>query len=193
MRDARIRMPAHRSRWARFTAWRAARICSASCRRWPFRRARIRFSISAASASARSPGCRRSPPRMGAALAARRPQSSSRYQRPALRLFSGGAGGRRLLAGRTLNGQTSRKQLPGILAAFVVMLAGFWLADRIGQAILAAQGLTGSSPVSGVPVAIVLGLLLRNPLPLPAVARARPEVLRRRPSCAPASCSSASG
>ena len=48
------------------------------------------------------------------------------------------------------------------------MLAGFWLADRIGQQILAAQGLTGSSPLSGVPVAIVLGLLLRNTLPLPA-------------------------
>ncbi len=63
---------------------------------------------------------------------------------------------------------TFTRQLPGILAAFVVMLAGFWLADRIGQAILAAQGLTGGSPVSGVPVAIVLGLLLRNALPLPA-------------------------
>jgi len=48
------------------------------------------------------------------------------------------------------------------------MLAGFWLADRLGQQILAAQGLTGSSPISGVPVAIVLGLLLRNTLPLPA-------------------------
>jgi uncharacterized integral membrane protein (TIGR00698 family) len=47
------------------------------------------------------------------------------------------------------------------------MLAGFWLAGLIGQQILAAQGLTGSSPVSGVPVAIVLGLLLRNLLPLP--------------------------
>lgn len=60
------------------------------------------------------------------------------------------------------------KYLPGILAAFVVMLAGFWLADRIGQAILAAQGLSGGSPLSGVPVAIVLGLILRNALPLPA-------------------------
>ncbi len=50
----------------------------------------------------------------------------------------------------------------------MVMLAGFWLADVIGQQILAAQGLTGSSPLSGVPVAIVLGLLLRNTLPLPA-------------------------
>ena len=63
--------------------------------------------------------------------------------------------------------KTVGKQLPGVAAALVVMLAGFWLADQIGHAILAAQGLTGSSPVSGVPVAIVLGLLLRNTLPLP--------------------------
>lgn len=48
------------------------------------------------------------------------------------------------------------------------MLAGFSLADLIGQALLAARGLKGASPVSGVPVAIVLGLLLRNLLPLPA-------------------------
>lgn len=60
------------------------------------------------------------------------------------------------------------KHAPGVAAAFVVMLAGFWLADVVGRQILAAQGLTGSSPVSGVPVAIVLGLLLRNTLPLPA-------------------------
>lgn len=59
------------------------------------------------------------------------------------------------------------KYLPGVIAAFIVMLAGFWLADLIGHAILAAQGLSGSSPLSGVPVAIVLGLLLRNTLPLP--------------------------
>ena len=59
------------------------------------------------------------------------------------------------------------KNLPGVIAAVVVMFAGFWLADQIGHAILASQGLTGSSPVSGVPVAIVLGLLLRNLLPLP--------------------------
>jgi uncharacterized integral membrane protein (TIGR00698 family) len=57
--------------------------------------------------------------------------------------------------------------LPGVAAAFIVMLAGFWLADAIGRQILAAQGLSGNSPVSGVPVAIVLGLLLRNTLPLP--------------------------
>lgn len=57
--------------------------------------------------------------------------------------------------------------LPGIAAAAIVMMSGFWLADIIGRAILAAQGISGSSPVSGVPVAIVLGLLLRNLLPLP--------------------------
>lgn len=58
--------------------------------------------------------------------------------------------------------------LPGLTAALVVMLAGFSLADVLGQAMLAARGLSGASPVSGVPVAIVLGLLLRNLLPLPA-------------------------
>ena len=58
--------------------------------------------------------------------------------------------------------------MPGVVAAAVVMLAGFNLADVIGQALLAARGLSGASPVSGVPVAIVLGLLLRNLLPLPA-------------------------
>ena len=58
-------------------------------------------------------------------------------------------------------------RLPGVAAAAVVMLAGFSLADVIGQALLAARGLTGASPVSGVPVAIVLGLLLRNLLRLP--------------------------
>jgi len=60
--------------------------------------------------------------------------------------------------------------IPGIAAAAIVMLAGSWLAEALGTAILAAQGLRGgTSPVSGVPVAIVLGLLLRNTLPLPAL------------------------
>ena len=47
------------------------------------------------------------------------------------------------------------------------MLAGFWLADVLGQALLASQGLRGGSPISGVPVAIVIGLLLRNFVRLP--------------------------
>jgi uncharacterized integral membrane protein (TIGR00698 family) len=56
---------------------------------------------------------------------------------------------------------------PGLAAALGVMLAGFWLADVLGAAMLAARGLSGASPISGVPVAIVLGLALRNLLPLP--------------------------
>ena len=61
-------------------------------------------------------------------------------------------------------------QLPGIAAATLVMMAGLWLSEVIGRVLLAIQGLdasAGSSPISGVPVAIVLGLLLRNTLPLP--------------------------
>ena len=62
------------------------------------------------------------------------------------------------------------KLLPGVLAALTVMIAGFWLADILGRAILAAQGLTGGgSPISGVPVAIVLGLLIRNAFGIPAI------------------------
>ena len=49
------------------------------------------------------------------------------------------------------------------------MVVGFWLADVTGKAILSAQGLTGGgSPISGVPVAIVLGLLIRNVVGVPA-------------------------
>lgn len=58
--------------------------------------------------------------------------------------------------------------IPGVITALVVMLSSFWLADFAGRALLAAQGLSGNSPISGVPIAIVLGLLLRNLLPLPA-------------------------
>jgi uncharacterized integral membrane protein (TIGR00698 family) len=56
---------------------------------------------------------------------------------------------------------------PGVLLAVAVMLAGFELADLFGRALLSARGLSGASPISGVPVAIVIGLLLRNLLPLP--------------------------
>lgn len=58
--------------------------------------------------------------------------------------------------------------IPGVVAAAIVMVVGFWLADVLGHALLSAQGLSGSSPISGVPVAILLGLLLRNTLPLPS-------------------------
>lgn len=59
------------------------------------------------------------------------------------------------------------KALPGVAAAAVVMLAGFSLADVLGHALLAARGLSGASPISGVAVAIVLGLVIRNLAGLP--------------------------
>ncbi len=60
------------------------------------------------------------------------------------------------------------KIVPGLLAAVAVMLFGFAVAEALGHALLAARGLpAGASPISGVPVAILLGLLLRNLFPLP--------------------------
>lgn len=63
--------------------------------------------------------------------------------------------------------------VPGVVAAGTVMLTGFELADVMGHALLESQGLVakaGSSPISGVPVAILLGLALKNQplLALPA-------------------------
>ncbi|MEW6320083.1 MAG: putative sulfate exporter family transporter [Acidobacteriota bacterium] len=58
--------------------------------------------------------------------------------------------------------------VPGVAAAVAVMLVGFWIADVAGQWVLAARGLGGGSPISGVPVAIILGLLVRNLAGLPA-------------------------
>jgi uncharacterized integral membrane protein (TIGR00698 family) len=60
------------------------------------------------------------------------------------------------------------KIFPGLLAAVAVMLLGFAAAEALGRALLAARGLSGgASPISGVPIAILLGLLLRNLFPLP--------------------------
>ena len=59
--------------------------------------------------------------------------------------------------------------VPGVLASVAVMQAGVVGADVIGQGILASQGITGAaSPISGIPVAILLGLGLNNSLTLPA-------------------------
>lgn len=53
--------------------------------------------------------------------------------------------------------------LPGIAVAYVTMQAGFWSAEYIGQGVLALNGINdGSSPISGIPVAILLGLGLNN-------------------------------
>ena len=62
----------------------------------------------------------------------------------------------------------ARELTPGVLAAAAVMQTGFWTADHLGQALLAAQGLTGAaSPISGIPVSILLGMLVNNAVTLP--------------------------
>jgi uncharacterized integral membrane protein (TIGR00698 family) len=61
--------------------------------------------------------------------------------------------------------------LPGIGLAVAVMLGALPLAERLGRAVLAWQGIAPegkSSPVSGVSLAILLGFLLRNACSLPA-------------------------
>ena len=61
------------------------------------------------------------------------------------------------------------KKLPGLLAAVAVMLLGLAAAEALGRAVLAARGREGgANPISGVPIAILFGLLLRNLFPLPA-------------------------
>jgi len=57
---------------------------------------------------------------------------------------------------------------PGVAASVVVMQAGFMGADVIGQGILASQGISGAaSPISGIPVSILLGLGLNNMVTVP--------------------------
>ena len=73
------------------------------------------------------------------------------------------------LLGVTRPGEVLRL-LPGVAVAVGIMLVSLWLADVIGVALLRAQGIdpTGkSAPLSGVLVAILVGILLRNLLPLP--------------------------
>jgi len=52
------------------------------------------------------------------------------------------------------------------------MHGGFFIADYAGQALLAAQGLpAGVSPISGIPVSILLGVAVNNTLTLPETLR----------------------
>ncbi len=62
-------------------------------------------------------------------------------------------------------------RLPGVAASVAVMQAGFYAAEKLSPLLLssATSGLaTGPSVLSGIPVAIVLGMALGNgPLALP--------------------------
>ena len=62
------------------------------------------------------------------------------------------------------------KILPGFLLSVAIMLVAIPLTNKLGAWILSLQGIdpTGkSSPISAVLTAIVIGILLRNLLPLP--------------------------
>merc|ERR1712216_468862 len=63
------------------------------------------------------------------------------------------------------------KLLPGVAMAGTVAGIGVVGADFLGQGLLAAQGISGSSPISGIPVSILLGIGLNNMVALPEVAR----------------------
>mmetsp|Transcript_159199 Transcript_159199/g.296785 ORF Transcript_159199/g.296785 Transcript_159199/m.296785 type:complete len:469 (+) Transcript_159199:40-1446(+) len=51
--------------------------------------------------------------------------------------------------------------LPGLAASGAVMAAGGVVAESLGQALLTMQGVTGASPISAIPAAIILGALTR--------------------------------
>jgi uncharacterized integral membrane protein (TIGR00698 family) len=59
--------------------------------------------------------------------------------------------------------------IPGLLICFAVMLAGIYGADLIGLLLLAAGILPegSASPVSGIFVAILIGIIIRNTIGLP--------------------------
>lgn len=60
---------------------------------------------------------------------------------------------------------------PGVTLAVAVMLAALPLSDGLGRGLLRWQGINPvgkAGPISGVPVAILLGLLIRNLFDLPA-------------------------
>ena len=59
---------------------------------------------------------------------------------------------------------------PGVAAAAVVMQGGFMCADVLGKGLLVLQGIDASSvasPISGIPVSILLGLAIGNTFALP--------------------------
>ena len=55
----------------------------------------------------------------------------------------------------------------GIAASAAVMAVGWYGAEHAGQAVLAAQGMTGASPISGIPFAILLGMGIGNTVSVP--------------------------
>eukprot|EP00945_MAST-04E_sp_MAST-4E-sp1_P002078 g2078.t1 len=66
------------------------------------------------------------------------------------------------------------KYAPGIALALCVSEASFLVAGELGKGLLSMQGIenVASSPISGIPVAIMIGLVLGNTLKLPTATSA---------------------
>lgn len=64
--------------------------------------------------------------------------------------------------------RTFTRLLPGVGLCTLIILCGGWSAGWIGQGVLILQGLPsdGSSPISGIFMAILIGILIRNTLGL---------------------------
>lgn len=69
--------------------------------------------------------------------------------------------------------EKAQKFAPGMAASGAVMVGGYAVAEQLGQALLSLQGVTGQSPISAIPVAIVIGCLARNKL-LPMLDKVAP-------------------
>lgn len=71
---------------------------------------------------------------------------------------------------RPKNDDSISNLIPGLTASALVMQGGFFLADILGRGLLSLQGidpLTVTSPISGIPCSILLGLLIKNTLSIP--------------------------
>jgi uncharacterized membrane protein YadS len=58
--------------------------------------------------------------------------------------------------------ETFSQRLPGVTLSVGIMAAGFELAEHLGRLLLEMQGIVGASPISGIPVAILLGMAIKN-------------------------------
>jgi len=64
---------------------------------------------------------------------------------------------------RMLNASSAQAIVPGVAAAWATKAAGFALADVLGRQLMSLQGVEmAASPISGIPVAIILGLAVNN-------------------------------
>lgn len=61
--------------------------------------------------------------------------------------------------------------LPGFILSFIIIMAGIYGAELLGKLLIQMNVLPegSSSPISGIFVAIILGMIIRNTLPIPSL------------------------